>query len=125
VGVAAFINHAAAATWALARGRDVLLLCAGERGARSLEDYICAGMLVERLAAADPTASPTSEAERAAGAARPYGKDVARLAQDSSWARHLTSVGRGRDVAACLVLDTRALVPEYRRDVDKIVGGRR
>ena len=36
VGVAAFINHAAAAAWALARGRDVLLLCAGERGARSL-----------------------------------------------------------------------------------------
>ena len=125
VGVAAFINYAAAAAWALARERDVLLLCAGERGARSLEDYICAGMLVERLAAADPGATPTAEAERAAGAARPYGKDVGRLAQDSSWARHLAAVGRGRDVAACLALDTRALVPEYRRDVDKIVAGRR
>jgi 2-phosphosulfolactate phosphatase len=125
VGVAAFINHAAAAAWALARQRDVLLLCAGERGARSLEDYVCAGMLVERLAAAEPGAAPTPEAERAADAARPYGKDVGRLAQDSSWARHLTSVGRGRDVAACLALDTRSLVPEYRRDVDKIVGGRR
>ena len=125
VGVAAFINHAAAAAWALARERDVLLLCAGERGARSLEDYICAGMLVERLTAGDPAAAPTTEAERAAGAARPYGKDVGRLAQDSSWARHLTSVGRGRDVAACLALDTRALVPEYRRDIDKIVVGRR
>jgi 2-phosphosulfolactate phosphatase len=125
VGVAAFINHAAAAGWALARGRDVLLLCAGERGARSLEDYICAGMLVERLTGADPGAAPTTQAERAAGAARPYGKDVGRLAQDSSWARHLTSVGRGRDVAACLALDTRTLVPEYCRDIDKIVVGRR
>jgi 2-phosphosulfolactate phosphatase len=124
VGVAAFINNAAAAAWALARARDVLLLCAGERGARSLEDYVCAGMLVERLAAADPTAQPSGEAERALGAARPYGKDVGRLGQDSSWARHLVSVGRGRDVAACLTLDTRALVPEYRRDVDKIVVGR-
>jgi 2-phosphosulfolactate phosphatase len=125
VGVAAFINHAAAAAWALARGRDVLLLCAGERGARSLEDYVCAGMLVERLAAGDPAAAPTPEAERALGVARPYAKDVGRLAQDSSWARHLSSVGRGRDVAACLALDTRALVPEYRRDIDKIVGARR
>jgi 2-phosphosulfolactate phosphatase len=125
VGVAAFINQAAAAAWALARGRDVLLLCAGERGARSLEDYICAGMLVERLAAGEPGAAPTTEAERAMGAARPYGKDVGRLAQDSSWARHLAAVGRGRDVAACLALDTRALVPEYRRDIDKIVRGRR
>lgn len=125
VGVAAFINHAAATAWALARTRDVLLLCAGERGARSLEDYVCAGMLVDRLAAADPHATPTGEAERALGVARPYGKDVGRLAQDSSWARHLSAVGRGRDVAACLTLDTRALVPEYHRDVDKIVAGRR
>lgn len=125
VGVAAFINHGAAAAWILAGGRDVLLLCAGERGARSLEDYICAGMFVERLVAADPGAAPTAEAERALGAARPYGKDVGRLAQDSSWARHLASVGRGRDVAACLALDTRALVPEYRRNIDKIVASRR
>jgi 2-phosphosulfolactate phosphatase len=125
VGVAAFINHAAAAAWALAPERDVLLLCAGERGARSLEDYVCAGMLVERLTAAEPAASPAPEAERAADAARPYGKDIGRLAQDSSWARHLTSVGRGRDVAACLTLDTRTLVPVYRRDVDKVVVGRR
>ena len=125
VDVAAFVNNAAAAAWALAGGRDVLLLCAGERGARSLEDHVCAGMLVERIAAGDPGAVPTPEAERALGVARPYGKDVGRLAQDSSWARHLSSVGRGRDVAACLALDTRALVPEYRRDVDKIVATRR
>ncbi len=125
VGVAGFINHAAAAAWALAGGRDVLLLCAGERGARSLEDHVCAGMLVERIAAGDATVAPTTEAERALGVARPYGKDVGRLAQDSSWARHLSTVGRGRDVAACLALDTRTLVPEYRRDIDKIVAPRR
>ena len=53
--------------------------------------------------------------------ARPYAKDLARLAQDSRWARHLTSRGRGRDVAACLTLDAFALVPVYRPDVDKIV----
>jgi 2-phosphosulfolactate phosphatase len=125
VGVAAFINHAAAAAWAHGQGRDLLLVCAGERGTRSLEDYVCAGMLVERLTAGDPTAAAGPEAERAADVARPYGKDVGRLAQDSSWARHLTSVGRGRDVAACLSLDTRSLVPVYLRDVDKVVTGRR
>jgi 2-phosphosulfolactate phosphatase len=125
VGVAGFVNNAAAAAWALREGRNVLLLCAGERGARSLEDDVCAGMLVERLLTAQPTAAPTAEAERAADVARPYGKDVGRLAQDSSWARHLATVGRGRDVAACLALDGRTLVPVYLRDVDKVVAGRR
>ena len=96
-----------------------------QRGARSLEDEVCAGMLVERLVAVEPSAAPTVEAERAADVARPYGKAVGRLAQDSSWARHLASVGRGHDVAACLALDTRTLVPVYVRNIDKVVAARR
>ncbi len=123
IGVAAFVNLGAAAAWALTARRNVLLLCSGERGARSLEDYVCAGLLAERLVAGEPAARATPAAEGAIAAARPYGKDVARLAQESSWARHLASRGRGRDVAACLTLDSMSVVPVYRRDVDKIVGG--
>jgi 2-phosphosulfolactate phosphatase len=123
IGVAAFVNLAAAAAWALGQGRDVLVLCSGERGARSLEDHVCAGLLVERLHAAEPAAVPTPAAAEAQAEAGPYGKDVARLAQDSPWARHLASRGRTADVAACLALDTSTLVPIYRPDVDKVVRG--
>src|SRR5204863_3922750 len=45
VGVAGFVNLSAAAAWALASGRDVTVLCAGERGRVSLEDKVCAGLL--------------------------------------------------------------------------------
>jgi 2-phosphosulfolactate phosphatase len=121
IGVAAFVNLAAAAAWALAERRDVLLLCSGERGARSLEDHACAGLLVERLVTAEPAARPTPAGEAAAAAARPYGKDVGRLARDSSWARHLASRGRAADVTACLSLDASAVVPVYRPDVDKVL----
>jgi 2-phosphosulfolactate phosphatase len=124
VGVAAFVNLAAAATWAQGAGRDVLLLCSGERGARSLEDHVCAGLLVERLVTADSRVRPTLAAEEAAALARPYGKDVVRLARDSSWARHLASRGRGADVAACLTLDTATIVPEYCAEFDKVVAAR-
>ena len=124
IGVAAFVNLGAAAVWALGGRRDVLLLCSGERGARSLEDHVCAGLLAERLLAGEPAARATRTAEEAVGLAGPYRKDVARLAQDSSWARHLASRGRALDVAACLTLDTCSLVPEYRPDVDKVVAAR-
>jgi 2-phosphosulfolactate phosphatase len=124
VGVAAFVNLGAAAAWALGARRDVLLLCSGERGARSLEDHVCAGLVAERLLAGEPRARATAAAEEAAAAARPYGKDVARLARDSSWARHLASRGRAADVAACLTLDTASIVPVYRPDVDKVVAAR-
>jgi 2-phosphosulfolactate phosphatase len=121
IGVAAFVNVDAAAAWAVAARRDVLLLCSGERGARSLEDHVCAGLLAERVLASEPAARATAAAEEATALARPYGKDVGRLAQDSSWARHLASRGRAADVAACLTLDTAALVPIYRADVDNVV----
>jgi len=124
IGVAAFVNLGAAAVWALDGRRDVLLLCSGERGARSLEDHVCAGLLAERLLAREPAARATPTAEAAMGLAEPYGKDVARLAQDSSWARHLASRGRARDVAACLSLDTSSLVPEYRPNIDKVVAAK-
>ena len=121
VGVAALVNLGAAAGWALAQRRDVVALCAGERGAPSLEDHVCAGLLVERLMREEPRAEPSRAAAQAVLLAGRYGKDVARLAEDSAWARHLVARGRGADVAACLMLDTTTLVPVLRPDVDNVV----
>ena len=125
VAVAGFVNLGAAVAWALAGRRDITLVCAGERGAVSLEDHACAGLLVERLHREEPGARLTPAARDATLVGRRYGKDVARLVEDSSWARHLTSRGRGADVAACLMLDTTTVVPEYRPRIDKVVVGSR
>jgi 2-phosphosulfolactate phosphatase len=121
VGVAGFVNLTAAATWALGQGRDVVVVCAGELGARSFEDEVCAGLLIQRLLGDGTAATAAPEGARAATAARPYARDLARLALDAPHARHLTEQGRGADVAACLRLDAFALVPVYRADVDKVV----
>src|SRR5262249_9353889 len=124
IGVAALVNLAAAAAWAPRGRRGVLLLCSGGRGARSLAEHVCAGLVVGHLLAGGAPCRAPPAAEAAAAVARPYGKEVGRLAQDSSWARHLASRGRGADVAACLSLDTASVVPVYRPDVDKIVAAR-
>lgn len=124
VAVAGLVNLAAAAAWALGQRRAVTVVCAGERGAVSLEDHVCAGLLVERLAGAGPAATLSPGAEAAAEVGRRYGKDVVRLREDSPWARHLVRTGRGGDVDRCLALDATTLVPVYRADVDAIVVGR-
>lgn len=121
VGVAGFVNLSAAADWALGQQRDLVVVCAGELGARSLEDETCAGLLVDRVLAVEPGAVATAAATAAVAGARPYAKDLARLAHDAPHARHLAAHGRGADVAACLALDTFVLVPTYRTDVDKVV----
>jgi 2-phosphosulfolactate phosphatase len=121
IGVASFANRAAAAEWALGQGRDVVVVCAGEAGGRSVEDEVCAGLLVERVLSLVPGAVAGPQATEAAAAGRPYAKDLARLGGDAPHARHLAARGRGPDVAACLALDAFALVPVYRADVDKVV----
>lgn len=125
VAVAALVNLTAVTAWALEAGADVTVLCAGERGEVSLEDRVCAGLLVDGVLREAPGAAVSGPAAEAVALGRGYGKDVGRLAQDSSWARHLVRRGREADVAACLALDTATLVPIYLRDVDKIVAGPR
>jgi 2-phosphosulfolactate phosphatase len=123
IGVAAFINAGAAAAWALAAGRNLVIACAGDMGRRSLEDEVCAGLIVDQVRAARPDAVLGPEAEALAGQARPYAKDLGRLAQDSPWAQRLGNRGRGADLTACLTLDTVTLVPIYRANDDRIVAG--
>jgi 2-phosphosulfolactate phosphatase len=121
VGVAGLVNATAATRWAVATGRDVTIVCSGERGARSLEDHVCAGLLVEGIARQAATPTLTEAAQAAAAAARPYSTDVRRLARDSTWARHLSRSGRAGDVAACLSLDASSVVPVFLAGVDKVV----
>ena len=125
VGVAAFVNATAAAAWACAQGGDVVLVCAGELGAPSLEDQACAGVLVARLAAEAPSATLTTAAVEAQVLGERYGKDLERLAQDAPHARKLAREGRGADIAACLTLDTTTVVPVLVPNVDKLVSGPR
>jgi 2-phosphosulfolactate phosphatase len=124
IGIAALVNLTAAAEWAAAEGRDVVVVCAGERGRRSLEDHVCAGLLVEGVRVLTPGASASPAALEALAEGRRYGREVARLAVDSPWAKRLEASGRGADVTACLALDTTSLVPRYLPSVDKIVSGR-
>ena len=122
IGVAAFVNVTAAAAWAAGAGRDVAIVCAGSHGARSLEDWACGGLVVERILAAVPTAVLTEAARDALDTGRLYAADVGRLKRDAPWARRLIAAGRSADVDACLRLDTTKLVPRYVPNVDKIVG---
>ena len=124
IGIAALVNLSAAADWAVAEGRDLVVVCAGERGRRSLEDHVCAGLLVEGVRALAPGVSLSPAALEAVGEGRRYGREVARLAVDSSWAKKLEASGRGADVTACLALDATSLVPRYLPSVDKVVSGR-
>jgi 2-phosphosulfolactate phosphatase len=112
-GLAALTNVTAAARWALEQGRDVTILCAGDNRAFSLEDAVCAGLLVARLTDVSPEAVLSEGALAAFGLGRHYGARLDRLAEDSGWGRKLQRLGRAADLAWCLRADVSLVVPVF------------
>ena len=112
-GLAALTNVTAAARWAIEQGRDVSILCAGDSGALSLEDVVCAGLLVSHLSEAEAAATLSEGAATALALGRHYGRRLDRLTEDSPWARKLVRLGRAADVAACLRADVTDVVPVF------------
>jgi 2-phosphosulfolactate phosphatase len=110
---AALVNAAAAARWALEQGRDVTILCAGERRAFSLEDTVCAGIVVERMLSEGGAVELTDAALAALRLGEHYAGRLDRLALESEWGRNLGRQGRAADLEACLRLATSPLVPVF------------
>src|SRR5207248_3320829 len=108
--VAALTNVSAAARWVEAHGRDVVVLCAGDDVAFSLEDAVCAGLVVSRIAAASGV-TVSDAAAAALGLGQYYGPRLGDLRDASRWARRLARIGHGVDVEACLRCDITDMVP--------------
>ncbi|HXJ81096.1 MAG TPA: 2-phosphosulfolactate phosphatase [Candidatus Methylomirabilis sp.] len=107
--VAALTNVSAAAGWARARGRDLVVLCSGDDGAFSIEDTVCAGLLISRLSEAGVDLSDGAVA--ALGLGQHYASRLDDLRHASRWARRLARMGRSADVDACLRQDATDMVP--------------
>lgn len=108
---AALVNVAAAAQWAIGQDRDLTVLCAGERGAFSLEDAVCAGLVVAQVLAEAASVDLTDAALGALRLGDYYGERLDRLALDSEWARNLARQGQSADLEACLRPGMSPLVP--------------
>jgi len=112
--VCAFVNVGEVARWALAQGRDFAVICAGRSGDLSLEDTVCAGMLLDRIAELGAPLDESDAARAARILSASYRGRLERLSDDSTWARHLARTGRAADLAACLQVGTLSVVPVMR-----------
>jgi 2-phosphosulfolactate phosphatase len=120
VAVAGFVNATAVARWAAAEPGDVLLVCSGERGRFCLEDAVCAGLLVSRLAS--PGRVLTDAARAAWAIWDRYRDDLDAMLADAAWAQALVVQGRGPDLPLCVAVDVYEVVPVL-RDGALVAGG--
>jgi len=91
-------------------GRDkVTVICAGNNGQLSLEDFVCAGGLVARLA--KKTAQLDDAALAARAAYRALKDDLARALASTEHARRLADLGFRADLDFALKIDSVPVVP--------------
>lgn len=128
--IAACARNAEAAAWdALCSGTTIGIICAGRNGEFSLEDTVCAGMLVEKLLALAPSNGAT-EMELTDGAMAAmalwhhFGPDITKVCQDSTHGHILSELGFDNDLFFCGETDSSSTVPVLKmlNGVPAIVG---
>ena len=106
--VGSFVNFSAVAD-AVAEYEAVTILCAGNNGRLSLEDFACAGGLVNRLAKAEPQLDDAALAARATY--KNLKADLGRTLASTEHALRLADLGFRADLDFALKVDSIPIVP--------------
>lgn len=126
----ACVRNAEAAAWdALCSGEKVGIIAAGRNGEFSLEDTVCAGMIVEKMLALAPS-NGAEEMELTDGAIAAMalwhhlGPDISEIAMESEHGRILQGLNFTNDIFFCTELDVTATVPKltYVNNVPVLIG---
>ncbi len=110
--IGSFLNAGAVCRKAAQYGKEVLIVCAGTDRLFSLEDTLCAGLLVQLLS----EGGGTELTDSAQAALLLYGAAQDKLTETAVRSRNgkrLADLGRLEDVRYCLQIDLLQVVPQY------------
>lgn len=91
--------------------QGLAILCSGREGDFSLEDALCAGLLIERLAAAGLEINLSDTVRVALSLWHEYSNDLVGAMKASDHGKHLISIGYEKDIEVCAAIDTIPIVP--------------
>lgn len=123
-------RNAEAAAWeAICKGCRVGIIAAGRNGEFSIEDAVCAGMLIEKMLALAPS-NGAEEMELTDGAIAAmslwhhFGPDITGVCMESEHGRILQEIGQADDIIFCGDTDATATVPHasYINNILTIIG---
>ena len=113
--IGAVINGTALCRQAMEYNKDIIIVCAGTDGLFSLEDALCAGLLVQLMSEQDAAITMTDGAQGALLMYKATGTSMVDVAMHSRNGKRLYDIGREQDVEYCFKQDISAVVPVYRR----------
>ena len=113
-----FVNMTATVEFLKSLQEDVIIVCAGRplsAGGFSLEDTVCAGMMISRLEAeadGEPVLSDPSLAARSMY--KTHGRSISKMLKLSEHGRYLEEIGLGGDLELCGRIDSIPVLPMWK-----------
>jgi 2-phosphosulfolactate phosphatase len=93
---------------------DVTIICAGRQNRLSLEDTLCAGLMLSRLWDATEPEGATDAAHTAFSIYQTDSDDVGMALRRSNHAQNLAQRGYNDDIDYCFEVDTLPVLPYYK-----------
>lgn len=100
---------------------DVLIICAGNNHFLSLEDSVCAGMLVNELHSEKNKTVLTDSSKTAMTLFKSFGKNIDKLLPETDHGQLLKVNGFESDLKACAKLDSTKVIPYYSGNTLKVL----
>jgi 2-phosphosulfolactate phosphatase len=94
---------------------DIIIICAGWKSRFSLEDMLCAGLIIDRLSGGVFNDDATDGAKLAHVLYQKYSNDIEGAVSQSNHANRLKDIAHPNDISYCSELDRISIVP-YMKD---------
>ncbi|CAM3587674.1 2-phosphosulfolactate phosphatase [Marinicrinis lubricantis] len=108
---ACFLNIDACIQFALESKKDVAIVCSGTQDRFSLEDGLCAGLLIQRLSEADPKLVCNDFATAMRAAYLQMAEHLEEVLMSSDNGRRMCKIGFEADIRFCARLNEYSVVP--------------
>ncbi|MFI5236386.1 MAG: 2-phosphosulfolactate phosphatase [Ignavibacteriales bacterium] len=100
---------------------DVFVLCSGNNNFFSLEDSVCAGMLINELVNSNQDVELTDSSLSAMSLFKSFGKNLFKMLKESDHGRLLIDNGFKDDLEVCSELDSSEVIPVYSGNTLKVL----
>ena len=113
--IGSFLNLSAVANYCADYNGDILLVCAGREGQFSLEDSVCAGMLIDFLKENFPEIYRETDANLTAQMLyKRFGKNILEMLGKSQHGQYLKKIGLEEDLIFCSQENIFNIVPIFK-----------
>jgi 2-phosphosulfolactate phosphatase len=124
LAVGAFVNLSTVVDFIKTEKKDFLLICAGRInsiGYFSLEDAVCAGMMIQKLMKDESLELELSDSAKASLALhKSFGRSILKMLRSSEHGKYLIEIGFTEDLRICAAVDSVPILPMLQGTVIKL-----